>query len=172
MKCLTACLETSNELSNLTSTQIEQLHQEQQADYRANWDRDVEIYPGINDLLNVLDNKSLPLAVLTNKDQEFADECIAKFFDPKQFLCTQGFSASVPHKPNPTGALKLSEAFGLLPKQVALIGDTAVDIETAKAAGFVSVGVLWGFREQQELEQAGADFIIEYPEELLELPIF
>ena len=172
MKCLTACLETSGELSSLTSAQIKQLHQEQQTDYRANWNRDVEVYPGISNLLRVLNDKNLPLAVLTNKDQEFAEQCIARFFDSAQFLYTQGFSASVPHKPNPTGALKLSEAFGLVPEQVALIGDTAVDIETAKAAGFVSIGVLWGFREQQELEQAGADFIIEHPIELLELPIF
>jgi phosphoglycolate phosphatase len=66
-------------------------------------------------------------------------------------------------KPDPAAALEICESFGVSPAETCFIGDTDVDIKTGKNAGMKTVGVLWGFRERDELERAGADYIAEKP---------
>ena len=75
----------------------------------------------------------------------------------------------VPVKPDPTGALALSDEIGITPGQFLYLGDTAVDMTCAVAAGMRPVGVLWGFRTAEELLGAGAEKLIAHPEELLSL---
>lgn len=165
--CLLACLRASEELGGLEEAGIEQLLQAQQRDYRESWHQDVEVYPGIFDLLAELQKLGVNLAVLTNKDHEFAERCVSHFFPNQPFDYIQGFSKQVPHKPDPTGARRIAEHFSCEADQVCLVGDTSVDVETAKRAGFMAVGVLWGFRDHAELKAAGADHIIALPAELL-----
>jgi phosphoglycolate phosphatase len=105
--------------------------------------------------------------VLTNKDQEFANNCVNHFFPQGTFQCVQGFDQHVPHKPNPTGALTVAKTLNVKPENMVLIGDTAVDINTANSANFVSIGALWGFRDRVELVSAGADHIVTTPSDVL-----
>ena len=70
-----------------------------------------------------------------------------------------GERAGVPRKPDPTAALGVAAELGVAPAECAFIGDTAVDVRTARAAGMVAVGVSWGFRDAEELVSHGAQVI-------------
>ena len=69
----------------------------------------------------------------------------------------------VPRKPDPAGAWEIASTLQLPPEQIAFIGDTSTDIRTGLAAGMKTVGVTWGFRPRQELEEAGAATIVHHP---------
>jgi len=148
---------------------IDQVLRLQQADYRLSWQQDVEIYSGIKTLLSALKARGLPMAVLSNKDHGFVERCIEHFFERDTFVAVQGYGPSVPHKPDPTGAKQLISQLGLSPSEIALLGDTAVDIKTANAAGIFGVGALWGFRDRSELENAGANYLVKTPQDVLDL---
>ena len=77
--------------------------------------------------------------------------------------------ARTPTKPNPFTALEIAKKLGVKPSECLFLGDTNVDIFTAKNAGMTSVGVLWGFRTRNELVQAGADYIAENSHVILQL---
>ena len=72
----------------------------------------------------------------------------------------------MPRKPDPTKVLKIAAQFKVEPKHIVYFGDTSVDMETAHNAGFLSVGVTWGFRPKSELIESGAEILIDYPSEL------
>jgi phosphoglycolate phosphatase len=126
-------------------------------------------YPGIADLLNALVRRGLPLAVLSNKPHDLTLKNIAMFFPDIPFHSIFGQRDSVPRKPDPRGALEIAESLGLDPGRILYLGDTAVDMRTALSAGMMPVGVLWGFRDETELRNAGAAFILSHPRELLSL---
>jgi phosphoglycolate phosphatase len=73
----------------------------------------------------------------------------------------------VPRKPDPAGALEIAERLSIPADQFVYLGDTAVDMQTAAAAGMYPVGALWGFRSREEIVDGGARKLIERPEELL-----
>jgi phosphoglycolate phosphatase len=164
-RCVERCLPASAR----TSAVIDQALALQQQDYADTWQRDAQPYPGISALLQQLAHGPRPLAVLSNKDQAFTQLCVSHFFPDIEFQQVVGFSAGVPHKPDPTGALKIAEALGIPCQRLALIGDTAMDMETASTCQMQAVGVLWGFRERDELLSAGATTLLATPADLLQL---
>ena len=125
-------------------------------------------YDGIMEFLTELDAKKIPLGICTNK-QNFAAQIIAeKILSPIKFAKVFGDEQGKPRKPNPTRALEIAKSFGVQPDEVAYFGDTAVDMNTAKNAGFFSVGVTWGFRPESELQESGANIIVHHPKEILQ----
>lgn len=76
---------------------------------------------------------------------------------------------NLPHKPDPAGALNAARHLGVAPHEAAFVGDSNVDMLTARNAGMTAVGVDWGFRGAQELKESGADTILYDPLELLPL---
>ena len=70
-------------------------------------------------------------------------------------------------KPSPEGVFRILGQIGLGAEDLLYLGDTATDMKTGKGAGAFTVGALWGFRDRAELEEGGADAVIEYPLELL-----
>ena len=82
----------------------------------------------------------------------------------------RGGMSGVPLKPAPDAANAILDELGFLPAELAFIGDTGVDISTGRNAGAaLTVGVLWGFRDRDELEKYGADKIVATPSELWQL---
>ena len=75
----------------------------------------------------------------------------------------------LPTKPDPTLLHKLMDRLGATREDTLFVGDSNVDIRTAKNGGLTGCGVLWGFRSREELEAAGADVIVSTPQELLDL---
>jgi len=94
---------------------------------------------------------------------------IIEGYFPGVFGSVQGALDGFPTKPDPTLLHKLMGEMGAVPADTLFVGDSNVDIRTAKNGGLTSCGVLWGFRTRAELEEEGAGHIAASPEELGEL---
>lgn len=125
-------------------------------------------YNGILEMLQKLREKKIPLGICTNKHHEAAVEIVEKLFPPKIFDKILGDQKNLPRKPDPKKVLMISESFEVDPSEVAYLGDSSVDMKTAINAGFLPVGVTWGFRDESELIETGAKVILHHPLELLE----
>ena len=136
--------------------------------YARNCLKKVKPYAGIMEFLSALEEKKIPLGICTNKQHFAAVEIAEKILAPIKFSYVSGDEPTRPRKPDPTRALAAAEKFSVAPEDVAYFGDTAVDMETAKNAGFLAVGVTWGFRPRSELVDSGAKIIVDRPQEILE----
>ncbi len=136
-------------------------------EYGKRWDHKTRPYGGISELLEKLDEKCLKKAVLSNKPQEFTKLIIEKFFVANSFQSVLGERKEIPKKPDPIGALETARILEVKPAECLYLGDTDVDMLTAKRAGMFGIGVLWGFREKDELLANGAQALIEHPLDLL-----
>lgn len=125
-------------------------------------------YNGVRELLAELKSRGIPLAVCTNKHNDAALTIVKILFAPGTFEEVLGDRPGFPKKPNPATPLEIASHLGVKPDEVAYLGDTSVDMETAVHAGFLPVGVLWGFRPEEELVKNGAKVLLKAPLELLE----
>lgn len=149
--------------------QVETCIQELRRQYEPRWAATSRPYPGIADLLDTLSRSQIPMAVLSNKPHDFAVVSVQRLLQPWSFAIVRGADALTPPKPDPTGALYVAAALDVAPQHVLYVGDTPIDMDTAAAAGMVSVGVTWGFRGEAELRDHGAQHVIHRPVELLDL---
>jgi phosphoglycolate phosphatase len=137
------------------------------AEYGRSWNVDTRPYPGILDLLEDMDRRRIPRAVVTNKPHPFAEQCVHHFFPDTPFHVIRGQKAGFPLKPDPSPALEVAAELNVSPEECALIGDSDVDMRTALAAGMLPLGAAWGFRPVAELRQAGAARIAEHPNDVM-----
>ena len=126
-------------------------------------------YAGIPELLSALTERRYKLAVLSNKPDDFTKQVVAHYFKDVPFAAVRGGSANIPLKPDPTGALQIAGELEISTSEWLYLGDTNTDMHTARQAGMFAVGVLWGFREREELLDAGAATLIARPEDFLTL---
>jgi phosphoglycolate phosphatase len=131
------------------------------------WNIRTHPYDGIEALLSTLVTRNVRLAVLSNKPDRFTKACVREYFPDFPFEAVLGQRDGVPRKPDPVGALEIAAVMDLAPDEFLYVGDTAVDMQTAIAAGMFPVGVLWGFRPLPELLAGGSRAVIEHPAELL-----
>lgn len=128
-----------------------------------------EPYPGIPELLRELRDRQVNIAVASNKYQAAVTELIEHFFGDMTWATIRGHREGVPVKPDP------SIVFGVLtdcptPKaDVLYVGDSGVDMETARRACVTSCGVTWGFRTRRELVESFANHIVTTPDDILPL---
>ncbi|HEY8422597.1 MAG TPA: HAD family hydrolase [Thermoclostridium sp.] len=139
-------------------------------EYSKNWDYQMYVYDGIIELLNSLSERNIKMGVNTNKNEDIAKLIIDKYF-PGYFSYMAGGRDSFPKKPDPSGALLIADKLGISPSRCIYLGDSDVDIKTARNANMYAVGALWGFRSREELLRAGADAVIEKPMELMKILI-
>ena len=137
--------------------------------YAANWHRKTQVYAGIPDMLWGLEERGVRLAVLSNKPDDFTGRMVRQFLGEYNFAVIRGAVDDVPLKPDPAAALAVATDMHLAPAAFVYLGDTATDMQTARAAGMYAVGALWGFRPREELEKAGAQKLIQKPTQLLGL---
>ena len=126
----------------------------------------VRPYDEILPLLERMKRQGMKLAVLSNKPHAQAVDVVERLFGKAYFDYVQGQTEEIPRKPNPAGALHIAEYFGVKRSECLYIGDTDTDMRTGKAAGMFTVGVLWGFRTREELEENDADWIAGRPLEI------
>ena len=129
-------------------------------------------YEGIIEMLSELKAQrgdDLKLAVISNKPDGNAKHTVEHFFGLDVFDYVVGGIEGVPLKPNPTMALRALEAIGAEPSEALFVGDTGIDMKTAKSVGCTSIGVTWGFRDADELKLNGADYLAGSAGELLRL---
>lgn len=137
--------------------------------YARRWDHKTRPYPGIEGLLGALVEQGIGIAVVSNKGHAYTRPCIDHFFPDLPWGAVYGQRDGIPRKPHPAGALDAACDLGVAPEACAFVGDSGVDMQTGTAAGMVTVGVLWGFREAEELQAGGARHLIAQPAELLDL---
>ena len=125
-------------------------------------------YDGIEDMLTELKKRGIKTGVVSNKFDTAVKELCKNYFDGL-IIVAIGESPNVRKKPAPDSVLKAMKILGAKPENTLYVGDSDVDIQTAKNTNLKSVGVTWGFRDRELLEEEGADFIINTPCELLEL---
>lgn len=129
----------------------------------------VKPYDGIIPMLQTLKKSGINVAVLSNKPDSSTKGILNELFGRDFFYAAYGQREGVPKKPDPYAVLDICKGFEK--RECVFVGDTDVDIETAKNAGLISIGVSWGFRPYEELEAAGADYIISHPTELADIII-
>lgn len=127
------------------------------------------VYPGIHELLDQLADRGILAAVCTNKNQRFVKPMLDHYFPGYPFIEWIGERNDHHQKPDPYYPLQIAATMKLNPYAIAFVGDSDVDILTAKASGMFAVGVTWGFRGSEELRLAGADQLISDPLALLEI---
>ncbi len=138
-------------------------------EYARSWACKTRPYDGIEKMLAFLNDKNLPLAVLSNKPDEFTVRMCRHFFRRFNFAIVRGFVDGIPRKPDPTGAIDIAKKIGLPPERFLYLGDTATDMKCACGAGMIAAGVLWGFRDEDELRRNGASHILRHPMDITAL---
>lgn len=123
-------------------------------------------YPGVDALLADLARRGVPLAVLSNKPHRFTTRIVDALFSGVPFVAVFGEREGVPKKPDPTALLEIADLFALPPSECVLVGDSEIDVHTARAASMRAVAVTWGFRDRADLVRAGPHAIAETAEEL------
>ena len=136
-------------------------------DYSRNWNVSTKPYEGIPEALRELRSRGLTLGVLSNKPHPMTVKCIEGYLSDLSFAAVLGQRDEVPKKPDPAGAFEAARLMGVAPDRVLYVGDTGVDMQTARAAGMFALGVTWGFRPEVELRENGASAIIHHPREIL-----
>ena len=138
-------------------------------DYNRNWHTLTRPYEGILPLLEALQHRRIKLSVVTNKPHRFTGVMMAHYFEACPFTVILGQQDGIPKKPDPGQALAAAEQMGVAPPECIFIGDSAVDMQTARNAGMRPVGAGWGFRPEAELRDAGALSVLHHPLALLGL---
>ena len=128
----------------------------------------VTLYEGIPEMLKALKDRGIHLAVLSNKPDRQTVKVVKEIFGDNIFDYAQGQKDGIRRKPEPDGVWYLMEQMQVSKEECLYIGVSEVDAATGKNAGLKTIGVLWGFRDRKTLETAGADHLIERPEELLQ----
>lgn len=145
----------------------ESVRQTYQAYYQAHNLVRTRPYDGVPELLRALAAQGMKLAVLSNKPDADTVRVVRHFFPDVPFAVVRGQREGVPVKPDPAGAVEIAAQMEISPGDFLYLGDTDVDMTCARAAGMHPVGVLWGFRTEEELRRSGAEHIIGAPDELL-----
>ncbi len=138
-------------------------------DYSRNWNVKTRPYEGVPELLHALAAEHIKMAILSNKPDDFTKRCVTELLPNHDFEMILGQRHGIPMKPDPAGALQIADRLGIMPSQFLYLGDSAIDMKTAVRADMFPVGALWGFRPLEELQEHGAQAVIEHPMDLLGL---
>lgn len=154
-----------------TEENVERMHRYFVEYYGANLTRHTEPYPGIRQLLHDLRDNGIRVAVASNKYQAAVSELISHFFPEVEWAAVHGHREGVPVKPDPSIVFSILSECPTPKSEVLYVGDSGVDMVTARRASVTSVGVTWGFRSEKELRENYADHIADTPDRILRLAL-
>ena len=158
-----------NLVTRAVDEDIEEILEDFQQVYSENYLSKTRPYEGIIELLDEITRSGIKIGINTNKYQLYGEKIVEKLFSKYDFVDIIGSREDIELKPSFQGADMLIKKMNLDRDQVIYVGDSSVDILTAKAGNISSIGVAWGFRGREELLSYGADFIVENPLEILEI---
>ena len=127
-----------------------------------------DLYPGIAELLHELKRRGYKMAIVSNKMQPGVDELYDSFFKGLIDVAL-GERAGWLRKPYPDMVYAALERLGVTAEEAVYVGDSEVDMATARNAGLPCISVLWGFRDRDYLKEIGAFQMVETPADILEL---
>jgi phosphoglycolate phosphatase len=128
------------------------------------------LYDGMREALEELARRGAKLAVLSNKPHDLTVKTVEGLGIAPLFACLVGQAERFPPKPDPAVARHVQEQLGVAAAEVLYVGDSAIDMDTARNAGFAPLGVTWGFRSRDELLAHGARWLVGHPRAIV--PIF
>jgi len=152
---------TQEDFDNVKNAYLEQ--------YQKVQDHKTRPYPGILELIDILYRQNIKLAILSNKPHQDTIDVVTKYFDINKFNIVLGQRKGIAIKPSPQSVYEILGHFNLDKDNVLYVGDTDIDMQTARNAGLTSVGVTWGFRTYEELLKNNANFIINNPLDLVQI---
>jgi phosphoglycolate phosphatase len=138
--------------------------------YRAHMLDTTALYPGVREALDRLHHEAVPMAILTNKPVKFSVRLIAGLGLSDHFFQIYGGNSFAEKKPSPVGIDRLLAESGADRDRTVMVGDSAVDVLTARAASVQACGVSWGF-QPETFAAAPPDFIIDDLRVLAEMVI-
>ena len=138
------------------------------SEYESIWNKKTQPYSGINILLDNFDAAKIKKCILSNKPDEFVQKVIKHYFTKWEFEYVVGAKKGQPLKPDPKVVNDLIDKMGVSKEECLYIGDTDTDMKTGKNAGVFTIGAAWGFRDEDELTEAGADYCANIPEDIIE----
>ena len=127
------------------------------------------IYDGMLDVVNTIKSNGIKVAVCTNKPDVAAKGMVEELFGKDVFDVIQGATDDLPKKPDIAMANKILSKLNLSADECIWIGDSSVDIESAKNLGCKSIAVTWGFRSVESLLECLPSFVVNSPNEILEI---
>ena len=157
-----------NEVSSDDKELFDKVYNKYIWDYDSDFMYLTEVYEGVTELIDELKRRGVKIAVFTNKPEFTAFKVIEILLGDRVDMCI-GNIEERPKKPDPTGLFEIMKNFGVTGDECLYIGDTSTDMKTGNGGGCHTVGVLWGFRDKAELEENNAEFIIEKPEEIIDI---
>jgi len=146
---------------------IDPLESAFKADYEPTWATGTFVYEGVQCLLEELAARGHLLAVLSNKPHLATLAMVGKLFGGIPFAAVLGQRPDVPHKPDPAGFLEIAAGLGVMPQDCWMIGDSVMDVATARNAGARCLAVTWGYHDRAALQQARPDRMVNAPGEVL-----
>lgn len=152
----------------LNNSQYEKCLADFRNHYSGNMQNKTNAYKGIMELLGQLSKEDYKTAIVSNKFDKAVKELNQVYFG-EYIKVAIGESENVSRKPAPDTVFKALEELGSTADKAVYVGDSEVDVKTAKNSGIICVGVTWGFRDREVLKQEGADYIIDRPQELLKI---
>ncbi|CAM1343973.1 HAD family hydrolase [Tenacibaculum amylolyticum] len=147
---------------------IEKLLHEFHTQYEVTYNQHSKVYDGVMKVLLAIQTEGIQLTLLSNKLHHLTQKCAAYFFSEIQFKYVIGQSAKY-KKPDPSGVTELSKQLEIPLEELVFIGDTEVDINTAKNATIDSIAVTWGYRTKEDLTALKPNYLAETPKDLLKL---
>lgn len=136
-------------------------------EYTKRWSETSRPFPGVAELLDDLTERGMLLAVLSNKLDSFTKIMVNSLLGQWKFFQVRGLEFDKTRKPDPRQALEIAQDMHLEPERIVFVGDSDIDIQTAKRAGMVPVGVLWGYQSREKLITSGAEILISQPMDLV-----
>lgn len=134
--------------------------------YVAHCQDHTNLYPGIHELLMALKERGFKMAIVSNKLQAGVNELYHRFFEGLIDVAI-GETNEMRRKPFPDMVFSALEKLGVSREEAIYVGDSEVDMATARNAGLPCISVLWGFRDRDFLKEIGAFHMVEKPEEIL-----
>lgn len=134
--------------------------------YAAHPVRKTAVYPNILRILDLLQSRHVPMCVLSNKPHVLTTQIVDALGLAKFFVDVRGCQKDEERKPSPIVALEMARRVNLPPDEIGFIGDSPVDVSTARNAGMIAIAVTWGFRDRTELAAMEPDFLLKSAAEL------
>ena len=152
-----------------TAENFENVYNYYMTQYNQNSTYKTTHFEEIPEVLHEIKERGIAVAIASNKPKSTLIPLLPKFFPENFFVYVFGSGEGYPLKPDPSCVELIIKKAKVSKDEVLYVGDTGTDMLTGKSAGVKTVGVLWGFRDEEELKNTGADVIIKSPSELLNL---
>ncbi|HVP12208.1 MAG TPA: HAD family hydrolase, partial [Phycisphaerae bacterium] len=163
---LTLCRRAAGKTDSAT---IETLVQMTSWHYQAHCADHTRPYPKVLKMLDLLRARQTPMGLLSNKPHPSTLRLVKLLGIDGYFADVRGCADERDRKPSPKNALEIAATLDVEPSRVYLVGDSPMDVETARNAGMIAVAVTWGYRARPQLEASHPDFVVDDPGKIPDL---